>query len=108
MPVAETSKQAYKKVNHKLGRMQSKVYKALKELGRATDLQLADFLDLPINEVTGRRNELVDYGMVVESGRLFNKTGHTAKAWVITDPVDNVITRIFGKMFASKEVVDCD
>lgn len=106
MPVAETSKAAYKKV--KLGPKQLRVYNALKKLGKATDLELSDYLGEEINEVVPRRFELVQYGYIIQEGRKLNRTGNTAKLWTWTTPEDGIIKRIFGKRLASKEVVDCE
>lgn len=93
MSVADTSIEAYAKV--KLGPNQTIVHQALGELGKATDLEIADYLDKPINEVTPRRSELVEYGYIKEDGRKMNRTGNSAKAWVLSDPsADKVIKRI--------------
>lgn len=105
MAVAQTSKEAFKKV--KLGHMQMNVYRALKKLKRATDLEISDYMGQPINEITPRRNELVAYGYVKEDGRSFNRTGNTAKAWVTVNPAFERIKRIINGELDKAEVVDC-
>lgn len=105
MTVASTSIEAYKKV--KLGHKQLIVYRALKKLGRATDLELSDYMDEPINEVTPRRNELVHYGYIREDGRKVNKTGNSAKTWVTVNPNFERIVKIIKGETERAEVVDC-
>lgn len=107
MAVASTSIAAFKKINRKLGPKQMVVYRALKRLGEATDLELADHLGEPINEITPRRNELVHYGYVKESGRRYNRTGNSAKAWVAVNPNFEKIIRIIKSETEKAEVVDC-
>jgi len=84
MPVTETSMTAFKKIN--LGQRQIAVHLALKTLTRATDLEIAEYLGKPINEITPRRNELVKLGYAKENGRKVNPSGNTAKAWTYTTP----------------------
>ena len=48
-----------------------------------TDLMISDKLELSINIVTARRNELMNSGLVIQEGRLENKTGRSAIAWKI-------------------------
>lgn len=109
MPVALTSKLAFKKINKKLGNNQMAVYRALKKLGHATDLEISDYLGKPINEVTPRRNELVDYGYVKEDGRRYNRTGNSAKAWVAVNPnFEKIVKIIKGETDSFREVADCN
>ena len=107
MSVASTSLLAYKKINKKLGSKQMAVYRALKKLGDATDLEIADYLGLEINTITPRRHELVDYGYVKESGRKMNRTGNTAKAWVAVNPNFEKIIKLIKGETEKAEVVDC-
>ena len=67
----------------KLSHRQSQVVEALQVLGKATDLQICDFLNLPINSVTGRITELKALGEVIECGHvervIDGKTCHARK-----------------------------
>lgn len=47
------------------------VYDVIERLGPITDAQIAKALGWGINRVTGRRNELVSIGRVVEAGTEF-------------------------------------
>jgi len=69
MPVRQTSLEAYWGITaKKLGRMQRLVYGAVRELGLATDHDVAAFLGLPINCVTPCRGELEAAGLVRNCG----------------------------------------
>ena len=48
-----------------------------------TNLELSQFLGLPINSVTPRVNELVKAGVVVRVDIKFQMTGRTAIVWGI-------------------------
>lgn len=82
--IAETSRSAYKSLKD-LGDKQRVVYEAIKALGRATNEQLADYLNWPIQSVTGRVNELGKYQMVAVDGLSLTRSGRSAKVWVIKD-----------------------
>lgn len=92
--VAETSREAYKSLRD-LGDKQRVVYEAIKTLGRATDLEIANYLGKPINTVTNRRGELLKYDMVAQSGHKINPSGNKAMAWVIKDLNDSVLKKQF-------------
>lgn len=85
MTVTATSKEAYQSVKKKLGLKQSIVYSTLKAKGRASREELCDLLGWPINEITPRVRELIDYGMIVKQGRTISKSGKSVEALVITD-----------------------
>jgi DNA-binding MarR family transcriptional regulator len=59
-----------------LNESQAAVVRALLFLGEATDLQIAAYLKISINRVTGRITELRDKGAVIEIG---TKTGGYGK-----------------------------
>jgi len=65
--VQETSVNAYFDLD--LGKRQLEVYHALEALSYATNTMLANKLHLPINQITGRTNELRKKGLVIESHR---------------------------------------
>ena len=85
MPVAETSRQAYKSLKD-LGDKQRQVLDTLGELGIASDQDIAEALGWEINRVTGRRNELVKFNLVKQHGVKTNQYGNKAKTWCVTDP----------------------
>lgn len=86
MAVTETSKQSYKKLTD-LGERQRAVHKAIGELGTASNREIADYLKLPVNSVTGRVKELRDYGFVAEHGKKWDKeTQRNVTAWCVIDP----------------------
>lgn len=83
--IAETSRQAFEKIQDKLGDKQQAVYEALGELGVATNEQIADHLGWPIQSVTGRVTELNKLGLVGVEGIGRSKAGNSAKRWGIRD-----------------------
>ena len=62
-----TSLEAYDKIVGKLGNRQYAVYNALKSIEPACNKRIAIELDMPINEITPRVNELRYKGMVKEA-----------------------------------------
>ena len=84
--IAETSREAYQSLT-KLGDKQRAVYYALKELGEASNRDLANYLNKPANEITGRVFELRRLGYVQESGKKLDvQTNRRVTAWTATDP----------------------
>ena len=83
--ISSTSKEAYTKIQDKLGEKQLIVYEAIKELGTATNEEISEYLNWQINRVTGRVTELVRYGLVDIQGLGRNKSGFTAKRWCAKD-----------------------
>ena len=94
--IANTSREAYKSLKD-LGDKQRVVYEAIKVLGRATDLEIANYLGKPINTITNRRGELLKYGMVAQEGHKKNPSGNNAMAWVAKDLNDSVLKRQFSQ-----------
>ena len=66
----------------KLSSTRSKVLFALQELGEATDKELAQHMQWPINCVTPRRLELQRMG-VVEEAAVVKRNGRNATLWRI-------------------------
>lgn len=56
----ETSLEAFESIQHNLGDRQLAVYRAIKELGEATNTMISKYLELPINCITPRCKELRD------------------------------------------------
>lgn len=89
--VRQTSVEAYFEVLPKLGNRQFEVMMAL-YTKPATDKEIAEKLNRPINTVTPRRNELVKQGIVEEKERReCSITGHRAIAWGIVDGLEGKI-----------------
>lgn len=79
--ISQTSLLAYKSLKD-LGDKQQRVYEAVKELGRATNEEVADYLGWTINRVTGRVTELSSFGLLAVDGIGITKSGRSAKVWV--------------------------
>lgn len=87
MPATDTSKESYHAITD-LGDKQREVYDALKTLGYATDRELTDHLDWPINQLLPRRGELVQYGFIKKHGEKWNPlTKRNVTLWVTSDPM---------------------
>lgn len=74
--VRNTSVEAYRSLNN-LGERQRGVFGAIKDLKIACNSEIAVYLDMPINQITPRTNELVEAGLVEEGLR--DKSPHTGK-----------------------------
>ena len=82
--VSATSRQSYKQLieSKTIGRKQAKVYKTIKSLGQATNRMVANDLGWDINRVTGRVTELVNLGLVTDSGTYKDReTNRTVTLW---------------------------
>lgn len=79
----DTRLTAYLKIKPELGERQLSVLNALKELECATNTQIAKHLNLPINCVTGRTNELRKKGLVIYSHTSWDPlTRFKANYWI--------------------------
>ncbi len=91
--VRNTSVQAYHSISD-LSKRQMNVFYAIDELKKACNMDIAEHLELPINSITPRTNELVQADMVEESHRDVNpKTGKRVIYWRIKqrEPVQEVL-----------------
>jgi predicted HTH transcriptional regulator len=82
--VSTTSKKSYKQLvtSGTIGNKQKKVYKTIKSLGKATNRMIANDLGWDINRITGRVNELVNFGLVVSTGTYKDReTNRTVTLW---------------------------
>ena len=61
-----TSLDAFNEIKPELGDRQKMVLYGIKQLGCPTNLELSKYLNIPINQITPRTNELVKYGIVIE------------------------------------------
>lgn len=91
--IAQTSLFAYNNIK-RLGAKQEEVFEAVRELGRATNEEIADHLGWAINRVTGRTNELRRFGYLTVDGTKKSKSGMSAKVLVVTDPQDRKLREI--------------
>ena len=86
MAVTATSKESYKKLTD-LGPRQLAVHSAIGNLGIASNREIALYLNIGVNQVTGRVKELRDYGFVVEHGKKWDReTQRNVTAWCTSDP----------------------
>ena len=92
--IAETSLTAYDKIKNKLGAKQLAVYEAIGEMGLATNEQISEYLQWPINRVTGRVSELHYLGMIGVEGITKNKSGFSAKQWGVRDLNDRKLAQL--------------
>ena len=80
--IASTSRAAF--ANVKVARNEEIVYKALEDLGIATNDQIADKLGWEIQSVTGRTNSLFYKGLIeVVDKNGVTRMGNKAKRWGI-------------------------
>lgn len=98
MAVRETSRESYKKIT-KLGAQQQLVFDAIKQLEPCSDRDISKHLGIQVNQINGRRGELVDYGFVVEHGRKYDKeTKRNVLTWVTADPIaQRQLQKVVGK-----------
>jgi hypothetical protein len=89
--IQATSIKAYREILEEglLGHMEERLFKLILTYPCHSDRELAEIGHLKINQVTGRRNGLVDQGCVEDAGvRLDSETGRTVHIWQIV-PVIN-------------------
>ena len=91
--IAQTSLLAYRTLTD-LGDRQQQVFDAIEYMGSASNEMVADRLNLPIQSVTGRVNELVRYGYLTVVGITHNKSGRSAKLWGVCDPADKKLKEL--------------
>jgi predicted transcriptional regulator len=83
MSVQQTSIESYIKLDEEcLGRMQTLVLAYIRAHPGCSDREVSEALHLRINQVTGRRNELVEFGLVQENGKKIDvTTNRTVLTW---------------------------
>ena len=94
MGVAQTSLWAYRDIKEKLGKRHKLVYDALCKIEPAHNSQIAEYLGLPINQITGRVNELQHLGMIQIEKIDKNERGRKVKFWSTIDRNDMELERI--------------
>lgn len=79
-----TAVESYYSIIDKLPDKRKIVYEALLEIQPACNLDVSEHLNLPINRITPRMNELVNLEVVVESHRgLCARTGKRVIYWKV-------------------------
>lgn len=82
MTIQQTSLEAWDRLQKTLGDRQSEVLVALKQLKRANNREIAEYLDIPINQITGRIFELRELKLVEEAGtKIDNITKRKTIVW---------------------------
>jgi predicted transcriptional regulator len=81
MTVADTSIEAYRAIEHTLPDRQREVIEALRSLGSASNLDVADYLNRPINTITSPMLNLRVAGLVVSDGKRPGRYGVTVNYW---------------------------
>jgi hypothetical protein len=80
--VAETSIKAYHDIYDELGARQQLVYDGFLGNGSCTNLEISHLMQIPINCVTPRTNELVKKGLIIEEcKRECNISGRRSISW---------------------------
>lgn len=96
--IQQTSKEAFIEILPKVGERQDQVLEHLGWVGEVTDRMIAASLKLPINCITGRRNELVHLKLLkrsktdwCEATRMQEGKRRKAMYWVLTELGKKVI-----------------
>lgn len=79
-----TSLDTYQQIKLELGDRQKMVLETIRILGCPTNLELSKYLNIPINQITPRTNELVKLGIVTECEKRECSISHrTVYSWRI-------------------------
>lgn len=73
MSVHINSIETYKNIIDRLPKSRAAVLRAIAERGPITRNEVAEFLNIPINRITGRVCELRDAGLIIECGTMRTK-----------------------------------
>jgi len=78
-----TSLEAYTKLEYKLGDCQKIVYTCIQQHPNVSDRDIACITGLEKNNVTGRRNELFQMGLIEYNGvKLDRRTNRRVDRWI--------------------------
>jgi len=94
MTVAQTSLLAYAQVKSRLNGRRLQVYEAIKMLEPVDNLRISEYLELPINQITGRVNELMHMGLIQEEMKAKNRNGREAIFWSHKNLNDDNLVKI--------------
>lgn len=93
--IRDTSREGLRSVLPSIGSRQLRVLADLVEHGPATNTELSNRLDSPINTITPRTNELVAKGLAREKERRScTITGRKAIVWEATESAPNQILEV--------------
>ena len=82
----ETSIEAYNSIQVSLGKRQKNVHDMIKKNGSVTNRELSTLLQIPINQITPRTNELVKMGLVIQDGKVKDLlTNRSAMLWKLSN-----------------------
>lgn len=76
MVIKQTSLDSWDVLQKTLGSRQYAVLEALQALGSANNREIAEYLELPINQITPRTNELVKENLVVQDKIIVDSETH--------------------------------
>ena len=80
----DTQLDAYDSIQNELSRRQFQVFEVLGRIGVMSNRQLSVELGLPINQITGRTNELIKAGQIYEYDKVKDLiTGRTVIRWAV-------------------------
>lgn len=77
----QSSLDAFEEVMPKLIGRRLEVYNAIKRLGEASDLDISKYLNLPINSITPRRNELQKLRLIECAGMKLSESNVHVAVW---------------------------
>ncbi len=96
--IQQTTREAFIEILPKIGDRQDQVLEHLGWVGEATDRMIAASIKLPINCVTGRRNELVKMNLLrrsktdwCEATKMQENKRRRANYWELTDLGEKVL-----------------
>lgn len=85
----ETSRLAYNEAKQSINDNQQRVLEVIQKLGECNDKQIAGVLGWPINRVTPRRGELVEFGYVEKVGTQKDKVTNRMVNYWKAKPTEN-------------------
>lgn len=81
----ETRNETYRDIKDFLAPSRAAVFLVIKTYPGCCDYEIAKFLNRPINQITGRRNELCEMGIIEKAGTKLNPvTVRNVAAWRLT------------------------
>jgi Mn-dependent DtxR family transcriptional regulator len=91
MTIRATSLEAYTALEYKLAPLQQKIYEIIQKHPNVSDNDIERISGIRINNVTGRRNELFNMGLIEYNGEKTDRlTGHKVMKWVTKEDINNV------------------
>ena len=90
-----TSLKAFSDILEDLGFKEMKVLQAIQSIQPCSDKMIAEYLGWKINCVTGRRNSLAHYGLIIINKKDFDKVPPFKKViyWKIKDYMNQVMLK---------------